>query len=122
MKKFTKKILSTFSLMFLLLVFPMLNINCSGSAEFMPEKMDAPLQQKIRSVEENNSNTTIQFTGKTKEDLSSEMKKDLESKGITISSVVTNIFTASGTAPAIKEISNCEFIVYLELARTLDIK
>lgn len=100
----------------------MLNINCSGSAEFMPEKMDTPLQQKIRSVEEDNSNSIIQFTGKTKEDMSSEMKKELESKGIIISSVVTNIFTASGTASAIKEISNCEFVIYMELARTLDIK
>ncbi len=122
MKKSTKKILSTFSLMFMLLGLPMLNINCSGSAEFMPEKMDTPLQQKIRSVEEDNSNSIIQFTGKTKEDMSSEMKKELESKGIIISSVVTNIFTASGTASAIKEISNCEFVIYMELARTLDIK
>lgn len=121
MKKSVKKLLSNFSLMILLLGFPILNINCSGS-EYIPEKMDTPLQQKIRIAEEENSNTILQFTGKTKEDMSSEMRKDLESKGITIASVVTNIFTASGTAVAIKEISNCEFIVYLELARTLDIK
>jgi hypothetical protein len=122
MKRSTKTILSTLSFLFLVFGFPLMNINCSGSEEFIPEKMDSPLQQKIRSLEAENSNVTIQFTGKTSGEITPEMKNELESTGATIESTIHNIFTAKGTTSAIKKISLNEYVVYLELARTLDIK
>ena len=122
MKKPAKTILSKLSFLFLFFGFPLMIINCSGSEEFMPEKMDTPMQQKIRSLEEAQSGATIQFTGKTSDDITSEMKKELELTGITIESTIQNIFTAKGTTSSIKKLTLLENVIYLELARTLDIK
>lgn len=125
MKKTSKPIriiLSSLSLTFLLFGIPLMNVNCACSSEFIPEKMDTPLQQKIRSMEAEDSEVTIQFTGKTSHEITPEMKKELESSGITIESTIQNIFTAKGTTSAIKKVTMYDYVVYLEMARTLDIK
>lgn len=125
MKKNSKTIriiLSSLSFAFLLFGIPLMNVSCACSSEFVPEKMDAPLQQKIRSMESEDSIVAIQFTGRTSSEITPEMKKELESTGITIESTVQNIFTAKGTTSAVKKVTMYDYVVYLEMARTLDLK
>lgn len=95
---------------------------CAASSEYSPEKMDSPLNQKIRSLDNENSETSIQFTGKTNGAINEQMKKELQDTGIIIETVAGDIFTANGTTSSIKKVSLLDFVVYLELVKKLDIK
>lgn len=77
-------------------------IGCS-SAEYIPEKMDATLKQRISFLEKEEPNSFIQFTGKTNSSINDKMKMDLKSTGITVESTIRDIFTASGNTESIKK-------------------
>jgi|WetSurMetagenome_2_1015567.scaffolds.fasta_scaffold24790_3 hypothetical protein len=95
---------------------------CSSSAKYNSTKMDASLNQKILSLEKEDPNIIIQFTGKTSVVINDQMKKEIQDKGIKIETIVSDIFTANGTVKSIKEISLLDYIVYLELVKNLEIK
>lgn len=95
---------------------------CSSSAKYNSTKMDTSLNQKILSVEKENPDLIIQFTGKTNEVINDQMKKELQDTGINIETVVSDIFTANGKVSSIKKASLLDFVVYLELVKKLDIK
>ena len=95
---------------------------CSSSAKYDSTKMDTSLNQKILSLEKEDSNITIQFTGKTNVVINDQMKKELQETGINIETVVSDIFTANGTVSSIKKTSLLDYVVYLELVKNLDIK
>ena len=94
---------------------------CSSSAKYNSTKMDTSLNQKILSLEKEDSNITIQFTGKTNVVINDQMKKELQETGINIETVVSDIFTANGTVSSIKKTSLLDYVVYLELVKNLDI-
>lgn len=114
--------LSFLSIIILVTAIPILIVGCSSSSEYKPEKMDTPLQQKIRELDKDNTNTIIQFTGKTSLPINDEMKTKLKSTGLSVESIINDIFTASGTTESIKKVTMYDFVVYLELAQKLDIK
>ena len=101
---------------------PVMNISCSSSSEYIPEKMDTPLQQRIRQLEKEDPNAIFQFAGKTNRSINEVMIAKLKSTGITTESIIEDIFTASGNAESIKKVSLLDFIVFLEIAKKLDIK
>ena len=119
--KLIKQVLFFLSLLILSLGIPILIVSCSSS-EYIPGKMDTPLQQKIRQLEKENPNEIIQFTGKTNIPISDKIKTELQSTGITTESIVKDIFTASGNIESIKKLTLLEFVTYLELAKKLDLK
>lgn len=98
-----------------------MNSGCS-SADYIPEKMESSLHQRIMYLEKENPNTIVQFAGKSDKNINDEMKIKLESTGAAVESIVQDIFTASGKAESIKKISLLDFIVYLEIAKNLEIK
>ncbi len=106
----------------LCLIIPLMVFSCSASSEFKPEKMDTPLKQKIQQLEKGNTNEIIQFTGKTNTPITAEIKAKLQSVGITTESAIEDIFTASGNVESIKKASLLDFIVFMEIAKKLDIK
>lgn len=114
--------ISIVALALLLLCSPFIVIGCSSSAEYIPEKMDVPLQQRIRQLENEDPNAIIQFAGKTNQSINEEMIAKLKLTGITTESIIEDIFTASGNAESIKKVSLLDFIVFLEIAKKLDIK
>jgi hypothetical protein len=114
--------LSFLSIIILVTAIPILIVGCSSSSEYKPEKMDTPLQQKIRELDNGNTYTIIQFAGKTSMPINDEMTTKLKSTGLTIESIIGDIFTASGTTESIKKVTMYDFVVYLELAQKLDIK
>jgi predicted PurR-regulated permease PerM len=114
--------ISIVTLTLLLLCSPFIVIGCSSSAEYIPEKMDTPLQQRIRQLEKEDPNAIIQFAGKTNQSINEDMIAKLKSTGITTESIIEDIFTASGNAESIKKVSLLDFIVFLEIAKKLDIK
>ena len=95
---------------------------CSSSAKYNSTKMDTSLNQKILSLEKEDPNTVIQFTGKTNVVINDQTKKELQDTGINIETVVSDIFTANGTGNSIKKVSLLDFVLYLELVKKLDIK
>lgn len=117
------KLFSFITPVFLILFFiPILMVCCSSSAEYIAEKMDTPLQQRINQLEKDNPDEIIRFAGKTNRPIIEEMTAKLKSTGITIESIVEDIFTASGNSESIKKVSLLDFVVFLEIARRLDIK
>ena len=100
---------------------PLMILACSSSSEYMPEKMDTPLQQKIRQLEKEDPNAIILITGKTSTPITEEMITRIKSTGITTESIIQDIFTASGNVESIKQITLLDFIVFLEIAKKLDI-
>jgi len=95
---------------------------CSSSAKYNSTKMDTSLNQKILSLEKEDPNIIIQFTGKTSVVINDQMKKEIQDTGIKIETIVSDIFTANGTVKSIKEISLLDYVVYLELVKNLEIK
>ncbi len=95
---------------------------CAASAEYNPSKMDTSLNQKVSSLEKENPDTIIQFTGKTIESINDEMKTKLEETGIKIETVANDIFTATGNVESVKKVSLFDFVISLELVKKLDIK
>jgi hypothetical protein len=108
---------------FILILFgiPILIVRCSSS-EYIPEKMDASLHQKINQLEKENPDEIIQFTGKTNIPISDEIKTKLQSTGITTESIVQDIFTATGNVESVKKLTLLDCVTYLELAKNLDLK
>lgn len=100
---------------------PLMILGCSSSSEYIPEKMDTPLQQRIRQLEKEDPNAIIQITGKTSTPINEEMKTRIKSTGITTESIIQDIFTASGNVESIKKVTLLDFVVYLEIAKKLDI-
>ena len=95
---------------------------CASSAKYNSSKMDTSLNQKILSLEKEDPNIIVQFTGKTNVVINDQIKKELQEMGINIESVVGDIFTANGTVSSIKKTSLLDYVVYLELVKNLDIK
>jgi maltose-binding protein MalE len=95
---------------------------CASSAKYNSSKMDTSLNQKILSLEKEDPNIIVQFTGKTNVVINDQIKKELQETGINIESVVGDIFTANGTVSSIKKTSLLDYVVYLELVKNLDIK
>lgn len=109
--------------MFVLILFgiPILIVRCSSS-EYIPEKMDASLHQKINQLEKENPDEMIQFTGKTNIPISDEIKTKFQSTGITTESIVQDIFTATGNVESVKKLTLLDCVTYLELVKNLDLK
>lgn len=120
--KIIKMALSFFPLVILSIGIPVLIVGCSSSSEYASEKMDTPLQQKIRQLEKEDLYAIVQFTGKTNAPISDEMKTTLESTGIKTESIVKDIFTASGNIESIKKLTLLDYVTYLELVKKLDHK
>ena len=110
-----------FSFAVVFLIVPLMIFGCSSSSEFKAEKMDSPLQQKIRQLEKESPDAAIQFTGKTNAPITDEMKTKLQSTGLKTESIIGDIFTASGTVESIKKASMLDFVVYMEIAKNLEI-
>lgn len=95
---------------------------CAASAEYNSSKMDTSLNQKITQLEKENPDSIIQFTGKTSENISDQMKSEIEETGIKVETTAGDIFTANGDINSVKKVSMLDFVVYLELVKKLDIK
>lgn len=97
------------------IIIGLLLFSCSSN-NFDESKMDIQLRQKINSVEEKSPDTTINFLGKCSSTINHEMKSEIENLGIEIQTIIGEIFTASGNAVQIKELTRLEYIVSLELS------
>lgn len=117
----TIAILDLIAVTVLFVSIPLMILGCSSSSEYIPEKMDTPLQQRIHQLEKENSNTIIQITGKTSTPINEEMKTRINSTGIITESIIQDIFTASGNVESVKQVTLIDFVVYLEIAKKLDI-
>jgi hypothetical protein len=111
------------SISFIIMIsIPLIISGCSSSAEYIPEKMDAPLRQRISYLEREDPNTPVQFTGRTNQTINDELKKKLEDTGIKVESTIGDIFTASGNVESTKKVTMLDFVVFLEIAKKMDIK
>lgn len=101
---------------FLVILLTSLVIMSCSSTQYVFEKMDAPLVQKINELEKLNSNKLITFLGKTNRNIDEEMKTELTKTGIVIETVTGDIFTAKGDRLQISEVSQKDWVEKLELS------
>ncbi len=91
---------------------------CSQDNMIYEKKMDTPLKQKISEVTKEGSDEKIQIIGKCSQAITDEMKVSLEETGMTIESIVGDIFTAMGTKDQIIKISRIDYVSQLNLSIT----
>lgn len=89
---------------------------CASSHSNKPQKLDAPLQQKVEAAEKSGSEEPIQVLGKCSQPVSEEMRAQLAASGATINTVVGDIFTASGTARQIRKLAKHDRVIQLSLS------
>ncbi|MBN1895063.1 hypothetical protein JW906_11235 [bacterium] len=86
---------------------------CTGRS-LGPEshKMDAQLRDRVKRNE-----TGIAFSAQCVSPVDSAMKSQLQSAGITLHSVIGDIFTATGKADGIRKTARLDFVIRLESSR-----
>jgi hypothetical protein len=100
----------------LLIFFTILIIACSSSQKISSEKFDAPLRQKLAQVEESSSEEPVQIIGKCTEPINQEMREKLAAAGISVNSVIKDIFTGFGSAKQIRKTAKLKFVSQLQLS------
>lgn len=87
----------------------------SGSTEEakLNKKLDAPLRQKLASA---GADETIRVFGKCSRLITDDMRKSIEATGITVGSVIGDIFTASCPAKQIRQLAALDFVTQLQLS------
>lgn len=107
----------------ILITLSFLSSSCSSSSDNIGElKFNPSLKHKITEAEQNNPEELIPVLIKSSEELTPEMKENIEKTGLTIESIIGQIFTAKGTAKQIKETASLSYILELELSQTRELK
>ena len=88
--------------------------SCSNSYS---SKFDAPLKQKLKKIDSERSDQTVQFIGQCNLDITEDMREKMENCGITVSVLTGNMFTGSGNSEALKKAAELEFITQLQLSQ-----
>lgn len=99
-----------------------LTFSCTSSENSYIKKIDASLLKKIDGAEKENPEQEIQFLGKCIEPISEDVRKDIETLGVSVQSVVNNIFTASAKPSAIKLLAEKKYIETLEYSSIREMK
>lgn len=99
-----------------LIVSVTLIFSCSSSQKLSSDKFDTPLRQKLVQAEESGSEEPVQVIGKCTKPVNREMRESLTTTGITVNSVIGDIFTASGSAKQIREAAKLKFVSQLQLS------
>lgn len=98
-----------------LFTISLLMLSCSSN-NIDEEKMDSLLRQKVNSLQKESSSERTDFIGKCSIPINQEIRTEIENLGIEIQTIIDDIFTASGKADQIKELTRLEYIVSLELS------
>jgi hypothetical protein len=87
----------------------------SGSTEEArrDRKLDAPLRQKLASA---GADETIRVFGKCSRPITDDMRQSLEAAGVTVGSVIGDIFTASCSPKQIHQLAALDFVTQLQLS------
>jgi hypothetical protein len=96
--------------------------SCSSSNKIAGNKFDPFLKQKVSDLIKNDDESKITVLGKSKNEISDEMKKKIELTGVSIQTVAGEIFTAVGTAKEIINLAELDFIVIIELSQNREPK
>jgi len=100
---------------FLILITGVIMSGCNSS-QYVYEKMDPAMIERINELEKEESNQIISFLGKTTTDIDEGVKLDLANTGIIVETVAGNIFTAKGNRKQIANLSMKKWIVKIELS------
>lgn len=99
----------------LLFTISFLILSCSSN-NINEEKMDTLLRQKVNLLMKESPSERTDFIGKCNIPIDQEVRSEIENLGIEIQTIIGDIFTASGNAVQIKELTRFEYIVSLELS------
>ncbi|MCO6473285.1 MAG: hypothetical protein PHW27_06705 [Melioribacteraceae bacterium] len=104
-------------LLFLLHIF--LIIGCSTMNDTYQNKLDHNLNMELSDESNKDSEEIIRFVGKCKNEITADMRAEIEQIGVSIESVIKDIFTASGTRKQIIECAKIESVIRLEKSQTI---
>lgn len=100
---------------FLFVLLPiLLLIGCSTMNDDYQNKFDSSLRMELSDESLKDSEQTIQFLGKCNTEITDKMKTELKETGVSIESVIKDIFTATGTREQIIELAKLESVIRLE--------
>ena len=90
-------------------------LSCSAQ-EPVPDKLDAPLRQRIENAEARNDPASIAFLGRCRRVIDSGLRTHLERSGVHVETVAGDIFTAAGAPSRIRELARDPEVVSLSLS------
>ncbi len=96
----------------LLIIF--LIMGCGAMNDDYQSKLDPSLRIELSDESTKDSDEVIKFFGKCNTEISAEMRSQLEATGVSVQSVIKDIFTASGTRLQIIELAKLESVIRLE--------
>ncbi|MCZ7601909.1 MAG: hypothetical protein C4543_08360 [Ignavibacteriales bacterium] len=89
-------------------------IGCGAMNEEYQDKLDPNLLMELSDENSQNDDGLIQFLGKCRTEITAEMRTELEETGVSVESVIKDIFTATGTRKQIIELAKLESVIRLE--------
>ncbi|GAB4369811.1 MAG: hypothetical protein Kow0042_11700 [Calditrichia bacterium] len=101
-----------------ILIFSVLFINCASTHRVENQKFDAPLKQKLAEIEKQESGEVVQVFVKCSRSIDEDMRSALEKTGVTVESVLGDVFTGSGSAKQIRRLSKLDFVTQINLSTT----
>ncbi|WKZ68785.1 MAG: hypothetical protein QY331_12570 [Melioribacteraceae bacterium] len=100
---------------FLFVLLPiLLLIGCSTMNDDYQNKLDQSLRMELSDSGNKDSEQKIQFLGKCNTEITDKMRTELEETGVSVESVIKDIFTATGTRKQIIELAKLESVIRLE--------
>jgi len=96
----------------LLIIF--LIMGCGAMNDDYQTKLDSHLRMELSDENKKSSEEIIQFLGKCNTEITAEIRSQLYETGVSVESVIKDIFTASGTRQQIIELAKLESVIRLE--------
>lgn len=99
---------------YLVILISLIIFGCTSMNEDYQSKFDSHLRMELSDESKQDSDEIIKFFGKCNTEISTEMRSELEATGVSIESVIKDIFTASGTRQQLIELAKLESVIRLE--------
>ena len=112
-----------------LLILGLIFLSCSGNKALLSikdidmNKLDPNLKSKVKElISQKKEGEEITVTGKYETIDAEELKTKINEYGGSAGTVTASVFTATCSVKTIATLSNKDFIKYLELAKTMNLK
>ena len=88
--------------------------------EAVKRKLDPSILMQLKSLEkEEQLSKPLKIIVRTKGKINDFQEKQIEEAGLTISSILGDIFTATGPLPAVLKTAGFDFVIQIELSKEL---
>jgi hypothetical protein len=90
--------------------------------ESVERKLDPSILMELEGLKEQKVSKPLKIIVRTKGNMNDVQRKQIEEVGLTIGSILGDVFTATGPLTAVLKAARFDFVSYIELSRKLEQK